>query len=216
MQIKKSYGQFCALARALDHVGDRWTLLIVRELLIGPRRFAELLQALPGIATNLLVARLRQLEADGIIERSDHPPRSPMVTYRLSALGRALEPAVFGLIRWGAAWMAAGPGGDRADARWAILALQALLDAPHFTRPKGVLKVEVGGEVVWVLIGADGRKVATGAPPKQEKAVVSGDFPAILALASGLRRPEELDVQIEGDRSFAESALKPGPGVNDG
>ena len=106
---RKTYGQFCALARALDHVGDRWTLLIVRELLPGPRRFAELLAGLPGVAPNLLVDRLRSLQASGIVERSSHPPRSASVTYTLTDLGRGLEPSVHALIRWGAVSIAPAP-----------------------------------------------------------------------------------------------------------
>ncbi|MDH4353359.1 MAG: helix-turn-helix transcriptional regulator, partial [Actinomycetota bacterium] len=93
----KTYGQFCGLARALDHVGDRWTLLIVRELLLGPRTFAALQASLDGISPNLLVDRLRSLASDGIVRRNGAPARSKAVEYRLTDDGAALEPAVLAL-----------------------------------------------------------------------------------------------------------------------
>lgn len=207
MQARKSYGQFCALARALDHIGDRWTLLIVRELLIGPKRFSQLVEALAGIATNLLTERLRQLEQDGIIERSDHPQRSAQVTYSLSPLGRQLEPAVFDLIRWGAVWMASGPGADRIEPHWAILALRALLESPAVKEPRGALKLDMGSDAVWAVLDGKGRRVTTSPPVQRERAVLSGDFPAVLAVASGLSGSGELNVGIEGDRGFAAAAL---------
>lgn len=208
MQAPKSYGQFCALARALDHVGDRWTLLIVRELLLGPKRFGELLERLPGIATNLLAHRLARLEADGIAARSDHPQRSALVTYRLTPLGKALEPAVFEMIRWGAAWMGSGPGGDRVDGRWAALALRALLESPAFRRPAGALKLEIGGQQLWVLVGRQGRVVSSQPPKAEPQAVVSGPFPAVMAIAAGIGDSEAEKVQISGDKRFALAALR--------
>ena len=91
--MPRRYNQFCALARALDVVGERWTLLIVRELLLGPRRFNELARALPGIGRNLLAARMRELREAGLVER-----RAP--GYDLTPRGRALEETLFALTRW--------------------------------------------------------------------------------------------------------------------
>jgi DNA-binding HxlR family transcriptional regulator len=114
---RKSYGQFCGLARSLDHVGDRWTLLIVRELLLGDRSFRELEEALPGISPSLLAQRLTVLTGDGVIARNDAPPRSKRVDYRLTDVGRALEPVIAELIRWGTRWMLTGPGGFTVEQR---------------------------------------------------------------------------------------------------
>src|SRR5262245_52321044 len=86
------YGQTCAVARALDYVGERWTLLLVRELMIGPRRFKDILEGLPGIGTNLLTSRLRELERAGIVGRRVLPPPAGSTVYELSELGRGLEP----------------------------------------------------------------------------------------------------------------------------
>ena len=96
---RRSYNQYCGLAKALDLVGERWTLLIVRNLLLGSRRYSELLRGLPGITTNLLAKRLQDMEAAGLIERTGGKEGGQ--SYRLTTQGAALEPAVHALSRWG-------------------------------------------------------------------------------------------------------------------
>ena len=98
---KRSYDQWCAVARSLDIVGERWTMLIVRDLLIGPKRYKDLLAGLPGIGTNLLARRLRELEARGLIERTILPAPASATVYGLTEKGAALEPVVLALGRWG-------------------------------------------------------------------------------------------------------------------
>ena len=209
MRKVKTYGQFCALARALDHVGDRWTLLIVRELLPGPRRFAELAAGLPGVAPNLLVDRLRSLQASAIVERSAHPPRSASVTYALTDLGRGLEPSVHALIRWGAAWMHTGPAGDHVDPRWGAIAFKALLDEPSVTEPPGRLGVQIGEEHVVIEIGSHGRRVSAPGPAAGVDARVHGDLPTLLAVAAGTATMPSSSVRVEGDEEFAIAAMTP-------
>jgi len=102
---KRSYGQHCAVARGLDVIGDRWTLLIVRDLLLGPQRYTDLLEGLPGIGTNLLAARLRELEESGVVERAVLPPPAGSAVYRLTGDGRALEPVIFAIGRWGSRFL---------------------------------------------------------------------------------------------------------------
>ena len=102
MGEKRSYGQHCTVARALDAVGERWTLLLVRELSTGPKRFKDLLGGLPGIGTNLLAGRLKALEGEGIVRRATLPPPAGSNVYELTELGRGLEPVVVALSRWGA------------------------------------------------------------------------------------------------------------------
>src|SRR5215207_7328577 len=121
----RSYGQFCGLARALDVVGDRWNLLIVRELLFGPMRYGELVASLGGIATNLLADRLRSLESSGVIER--RLGETSGVVYALTPWGDELREAVGALIRWSAPLMVSGPAGDPMQPRWLAVALEALL-----------------------------------------------------------------------------------------
>src|SRR5215831_6402600 len=98
---RRSYDQYCGVARSLDVVGERWTLLIVRNLLLGPRRYSDLLAELPGITTNLLAKRLKEMESAGLIEKHDQRRPGGAVVYALTATGAALEPVVMELGRWG-------------------------------------------------------------------------------------------------------------------
>jgi DNA-binding HxlR family transcriptional regulator len=102
---KRSYNQYCAVARGLDVIGDRWTLLLVRELLLGPRRYGDLLAASPGIGTNLLADRLREMEAQGLVERATLPPPAGSTVYRLTETGAELETVVRAIGRWGGRFM---------------------------------------------------------------------------------------------------------------
>lgn len=205
---RKSYNQFCSLARALDHIGDRWTLLIVRELLLGPRGFGKLKEALPGIATNLLTQRLKQLENDAIVRRSAHNARSKAVTYELTEQGRALEPTILELVRWGARWMHRGPGQDYVDGRWTSLALGAMLTNSSMKNPRGELLVEADGHQLTIAIGPSGRGVQIGASSRKPRAVLRGPFKKILAIVASEVVPESAsNVEIEGDQDFVRAVL---------
>ncbi len=103
---RRSYNQYCGLAKALDIVGERWTLLIVRNLLLGPQRYSDLLRGLPGITTNLLAKRLKEMEELGLLERVQTSGSDGAQGYRLTELGAGLEPAVHALSRW--AWQHMG------------------------------------------------------------------------------------------------------------
>jgi DNA-binding HxlR family transcriptional regulator/putative sterol carrier protein len=117
------YQQYCGLARALDIAGDRWTLLIVRELILGPRRFTDLIDGLPGISRNLLTERLRSLERDDLIARRELPPPAARQVYELTADGRDLADAMVPLIGWGARRLGRRKPTDSFRARWAALAM---------------------------------------------------------------------------------------------
>ena len=103
----RTYGQYCAVARGLDVIGDRWTLLMVRELLLGPKRYKDLQAGLPGIGTNLLAARLREMEEIGVVERRVLPPPAGSAVYQLTEAGEALQPAMFAIGHWGARFLGA-------------------------------------------------------------------------------------------------------------
>jgi DNA-binding HxlR family transcriptional regulator/putative sterol carrier protein len=122
------YHQYCGLARALDVVGDRWALLIVRELVPGPRRFTDLIDGLPGISRKLLTERLRELEGDGIIARKRLPPPAARQVYELTDEGRDLADAMVPLIGWGARRLGDRKPGESFRARWAAVGLAALAD----------------------------------------------------------------------------------------
>ena len=125
---ERRYQQYCALARTLDVAGDRWTLLIVRELTPGPRRFTDLIDGLPGIPRKLLTDRLRALQRDGIIARQELPPPAARQVYALTDDGRDLAVAMAPLIAWGARRMGDRKRGESFRARWLAVAMAGLAD----------------------------------------------------------------------------------------
>ena len=122
------YQQYCALARALDVAGDRWTLLIVRELAPGPRRFTDLVDGLPGISRKLLTERLRALEGDGIVARRELEPPAARQVYELTDDGRDLAHAMAPLIAWGASRLGERKPTDSFRARWPAVGMVGLAD----------------------------------------------------------------------------------------
>ena len=124
MEKRRNYKQFCGLARALDRIGERWTLLIVRNLLLGPKRYSDLLEELPGITTNLLAQRLREMETNGLVVRRAAPPPVRAHVYELGENGRALERAVMELARWGGRFMTAPGEDDTTNFAWGLLSLK--------------------------------------------------------------------------------------------
>lgn len=120
---RRSYNEFCGLAKALDVVGERWTLLVVRNLLLGPLRYSELLRGLPGITTNLLAKRLKEMEESELVERVRAPGEGGRA-YRLTPLGEALEPVVHALGRWGWNWMTRPGAGEHRSVEWLFVALR--------------------------------------------------------------------------------------------
>ncbi|MBA0127474.1 helix-turn-helix transcriptional regulator [Haloechinothrix sp. YIM 98757] len=176
----KRYGQFCGLARALDLVGDRWSLLIVRELLVGPARYSDLRAGLPGIATNLLARRLRELEGHGVLERRLSPDA---VVYALTDFGHGLREPVEALVRWSTPLMAAGRGDDAFHASWLLVALRALLRRPASGGPACV-EIEVDGEVITIHAATDELSVTLG-PSAAAQARLASDAATVLGLAAG-------------------------------
>lgn len=209
MTSGKSYGQFCALARALDHIGDRWTLLIIRDLIDGARSFRSLQDSLAGVSPNLLLDRLRRLTEDGLVERSHAPRRSKNVTYALTLEGRSIEPVVLELIRWGARYMRSGPREDRIDPAWTVLALRALLDGSSPSEYRAAtVHLDVGGYPITITTDGQHRRVAAGHTGIATARVLAS-MPDILAIATGERTMAALDEFIDGDATAAHAAFAP-------
>ena len=122
---RRTYGHACEIARALDVVGERWTLLLVRELFTGTRTYGQLPRALPGIGTNLLADRLKQLEADGLVEKIPLPGGPGRSTYQLTAFGLKLEPVLVELVRFGSNLGTPDGHGEFYRPTWAVLASKA-------------------------------------------------------------------------------------------
>ncbi|MFL0293507.1 winged helix-turn-helix transcriptional regulator [Mycobacterium sp. SMC-18] len=197
--MSKDYGQYCGLARALDVVGDRWNLLIVRQLLIGPARFGELREGLPGIATNLLTDRLRDLESAGVVARrlSDE---ANAITYALTDWGAQLREPIYAMIRWSTPLMIRGPEGDSFRADGLLLALPALLSA----RVPGDRPTTVGIVVdgVTVQLSATEAGIDVGWPDGRKlDAVLTAEAQIVLGLAAGLLALDDVAplVDITGD-----------------
>ena len=121
----RSYDQFCGVARALDLVGERWALLVVRDLILGPKRFTDLRRGLPGIGTNVLAARLKELERGGVVERRTLPPPAASAVYELTEYGRSLEGPLLALGRWGASSMGPREPGQALRSEWLAVAFKA-------------------------------------------------------------------------------------------
>jgi DNA-binding HxlR family transcriptional regulator len=132
----RSYDQFCGVARALDLVGERWALLVVRDLLLGPKRFTDLRRGLPGIGTNVLAARLQELERNGVVERRTLPPPAASTVYELTEYGRKLEGPLLALGRWGALSMGERQPRQTLRSEWLAVALKA------FFRPQAAADLE--------------------------------------------------------------------------
>ncbi|MGW0520945.1 winged helix-turn-helix transcriptional regulator [Crossiella sp. NPDC003009] len=176
----RSYGQYCGVARALDVVGDRWNLLIVRELLPGPQRYNELKTSLAGIATNLLAERLRSLEGNGIVERR---LGDAGVRYALTPWGAGLREPMEALGRWGAPLMTTGRDGDSFQPRWLVVALPALLRGVTAT-PALELGFEVDGFLVVAHIDENGPR-AVAQPDRRPDTVLAAEPEVVVGLAAG-------------------------------
>ena len=208
----RSYGQYCAVARSLDVVGDRWVLLIVRELLLrGSCRYTDLRDGLPGVATNLLADRLRDLEDAGVVRRIDAPPPIATTLYELTPRGSELAPVLHALGTWGAELMATGQGSDVFLGHWLAFPISRLTDnAPD--SPPITIQIHTGDQPV-IVETVDGSVRARRGIADHPDTVVSGPPDALIALLRGqldLAEADEHGLRIEGDPA-AFQRLQPAP-----
>lgn len=192
----RSYGQYCAVARALDVVGDRWVLLIVRELLTGARRYGELREGLPGIATNLLAGRLRSLEEAGVVER-DAQGR-----YALTTWGEGLAEPVYALARWAAPVVMPRPAGsDAFRSEWLVHPVVVLFGGTDHRRPPMTVEVQIGESPMTLESRAGSVYVRPGAAVCPD-VVLAGAPDVVMGLLAGLVHEDEAveaGVSITGD-----------------
>jgi DNA-binding HxlR family transcriptional regulator len=182
---RRSYHQFCATARTLDLVGERWTLLIVRELITGPKRYKDLLESLPGIGTSLLAARLKHLESVDLIRRVELPPPAGSKVYELTAAGRDLEPAVMAIARWGLKWALDEPAPDDVfRPSWAVLAMEAAYDERAAGGVEETYEFRVGEEVFHATVH-DGNVHARHGAAHEPDLVITAAPDAFMDLVAG-------------------------------
>jgi DNA-binding HxlR family transcriptional regulator len=204
---ERSYGQFCGIAQALDLIGERWALLVVRDLILGPKRFTDLERALPGVGTNVLSSRLKELERNGVIVRRVLPAPAAATVYELTEYGRELEPILLDLGRWGVKSLGARRPGQSLRTGWIGVALRA------FTRPEasagihGTVEFRLDDGVVHAILDDGAVQVADGPAPSPTLVLETGNE-ALLALLAGLAREEDLAaggaLQVSGNAELVD------------
>jgi DNA-binding HxlR family transcriptional regulator len=208
MPPRRSYDQYCSAARALDVVGDRWTLLIVRELLAGPRRYTDLHADLPGVSTDVLASRLKDMERDGLTTRRRLPPPGAAYVYELTARGRELLPVLQALGEWGRPELGERRPTDAVRAHWFALPLLRELEGD------GLVEVRLDEGCFHVHAGAaDGPVYGDGPAPADPDAVLTLDTPTCIALGRGdVSLPEAIrqgHVEVTGDSPLAKQLREP-------
>jgi DNA-binding HxlR family transcriptional regulator len=193
----RRYDQYCSVARALDMVGERWTLLIVRELLAGPRRYTDLHADLPGVSTDVLASRLKEMEREELVARRRLPPPGAVYVYELTGRGHTLLPVLTALAEWGAPALAERRPTDAVRAHWFAVPLMRHLVG----LPPGVVEVTLDEGAFHVTVG-DGAHGYTDGPAPRPDARLTLDTDAALDLPAALRDGR---VKIAGEGALAEA-----------
>lgn len=190
----RSYKQYCSFARGLDVIGDRWILLIARELLDGPRRYNELIDGLPGIATNLLADRLSDLTEAGVLERLDDG------AYALTAWGEGLRDVVYAVGRWARPLMGQMARDDEFRSHWLVHPIRVLFENVDKRRPSITVQVEIGDEPLVTIASAGGRVRVVSGRAETPDLVLSGPPDGVIGLLAGKHdRPAVAKVKVKGN-----------------
>ena len=207
----RKFDQYCPVAHALALVGERWALLIVRELLHGPKRYTDLANGLPGIGTNILAARLRDLEGCGVVAKRTLPPPAASTVYELTEYGAELREAVYALARWGARSL--GPPGpeDELYSEWGLNAIPALFDAEQARGLTETYTLVIDGDAFTAHV-ENGALTATLGAADDADVVVETDMETFFALASGELAPREAvaagRAKVRGDRKALDRCFR--------
>jgi DNA-binding HxlR family transcriptional regulator len=182
--MNRKFDQYCPMAHALSLVGERWSLLIVRDLLQGPKRYTDLTNGLPGIGTNILAGRLRALEQAGVVRKRRLPPPAASMVYELTEYGAGLEETLYALARWGARSL--GPPGpdDELYPEWGLNALPALFNADAARGLQETYVLKVGDDVFTARVCDGVLRPSMGAAP-DAALTVELDMDTFFGLVSG-------------------------------
>lgn len=193
----RSYGQYCGVTTAVELIGERWAMLIVRDLLVGPRRYTDLKQGLPRIPTNILSTRLKELQEGGVVRRV--PLMNCGLVYELTPYGRSLEPIVLALGRWGFQAMGDPEPGDVVTPDSLTMALRTSFRPDHATDAD--IELHLGDIVLRVIVAAGELEVTQLAPPAPPVGgrLPAGEPGAVIVAGPGIRR------LIAGDVTPAEA-----------
>jgi DNA-binding HxlR family transcriptional regulator len=188
--VSKHYDQYCPIAHAVGMLGERWTLLVVRELLHGPKRYTDLAEGLPGIGTNVLAARLRDLESCGVVQKRKLPPPAASTVYELTEYGRGLDEAIYALARWGVRSL--GPPGptDELYPEWGVNAFPALLNPEEARGLTATWVLKIGDDVFTARFD-DGQLTPSVGEAEDADLQVEVDMDTFFRLAGGDLPPRE-------------------------
>lgn len=205
MATKRSYGEGCAAAHALDLVGERWALLVVRELLLGPKRFTDLRTGLPHASPNVLAQRLRELECNGVVHRRKLGPPYGTWVYELTDWGRELEPVISSLGRWGSRSPTRSLDGD-VSVDSLVLALRALFDPSAAPELNATIELRLGDDRFVVAIGDGHLEMMRGEAPDAD-ATIETDASMFANLLTGAETFDDATksgtLRVSGDEKSA-------------
>jgi DNA-binding HxlR family transcriptional regulator len=211
--MAKRFEQYCPVANALSLVGERWALLIVRELLRGPQRYSDLAAGLPGIGTNILATRLRELEAGGVVQRRKLPPPAASTVYELTEYGAGLEEVIHALGRWGARTLGLPRREDDLDADWGLNAFPALLYPERARGVTATYVMRIDDDVFTIRLVDGWLDVELGATDDPDVdatmsvatffALASGDLPPLEALGDRVRLEGDVEAFGQFFRMFS-------------
>jgi DNA-binding HxlR family transcriptional regulator len=208
--VSRAYNQFCPVARVLDVVGERWSLLIVRELLLGPRRFTDLAQGLPGIGTSVLTTRLKKLEQDGLVARRTLPAPAASVVYDLTADALGLATILAAMADWGMTRLGRAGDDDQIQGRWLVLSL-AVTTKRAQSIPDATYELRIDDDILHIR-AFDGHLQPSQGPVPNPDATITMSAGTLAAIASG-----ELDIPssqaeklitLDGDTAGARRLLE--------
>jgi DNA-binding HxlR family transcriptional regulator len=207
MVAARGYGQYCGLARALELVGGRWALLIIRDLLVGPRRFTDLRRGLPKIPTNVLADRLKELEQNGVVQRRILPRPASATVYELTPYGAQIEDAVMRLGVWGAQSLDEPRPDEIITNDSMTIALRSTFVAEKARHTRLVFELRMGPVVLHARVNNGTLQVGEGQPPRADLVIESG--PALKNLLDGsLSAHDALQsglVHVEGDAALLDT-----------
>lgn len=213
--MSNRYEQYCPVARALEVVGERWTLLVARELLLGPQRFTDLLSGLPGISTNVLTSRLKDLEEAGLVAKRTLPAPAASVVYELTAEAGGLAAVVAAMADWGMHLLGAPRRDDEVRGSWLVLGLAVTGRMPR-SAADGTYELhidsDVGDREIFHVQSREGHLQPHQGPATSPDAVITLDVATLVALANGqldlrTKKAEKL-IKVEGDSAGAQQFLE--------
>ena len=212
----RSYGQYCSVAKALDAIGDRWTLLIIRELLLrGACRYTDLKNGLPGIATNLLADRIRELESAGLVRREEAPPPIATTLVHLTEAGAELDPVIRALGWWGLRYMAGPADADEFRSQWFGYPVEFFLRDRDPGGPAVSIELRAGADPAVIEVSGGEVRLRAGTAPRPDL-VLAGRPQLINALLTGQLSADDVragGLEISGDAALLDRVL---PGQEDG